>query len=136
MSILFSYRGKLASFGEQVLAAVSPGQHNRGNVRFVKMVWITKRERSDMHVCLSSEGAYLTSSVRRLSQDAWTGELFERLQGSPWQYGFGQLGNRLVPGMRSRQAATEPAYLPDGFAVRERRGSESLAEQHTLKTAV
>ena len=35
-----AYSGKLCNFGEAALTAISPGHHRKGNVKFVKMIWV------------------------------------------------------------------------------------------------
>ena len=107
-----AYSGKLCNFGEAVLTAISPGHRRKGNVKFVKMIWVGKTLNNNMNICLGPHGAYLSRSIRRLVLPAcWDGQMLKEVAGYPWSYGLGQIGTKLVPGLKSREPARESVFM-------------------------
>ena len=106
------YYGRLCNFGESVLAAISPAHHKKGNVKFVKMTWVGKTLNNNMNICLGPHGAYLSRSVRRLVNPAcWDVPLIKQVTGYPWSYGLGQIGTKLVPGLKQREPQSESIFM-------------------------
>ena len=93
------YRGKVAVFGECVLAYMKV--QNKGNPSWVKSIWLGKVATSDMHL-VSTAGAgfhggglVLTRSIRRLTtEQKWDAGLATTLRGMLWDYP-GYLGGHL-----------------------------------------
>ena len=106
------YYGRLCNFGESVLAAISPAHHKKGNVKFVKMTWVGKTLNNNMNICLGPHGAYVSRSVRRLVNPAcWDVPLIKQVTGYPWSYGLGQIGTKLVPGLKQREPQSESIFM-------------------------
>ena len=97
------YRGNLARFGEVVMCALSTAHVKKGKPKFVKMIFLGRTLQNNMYVCGTSLGIYLSSTIRRLPpSQQWARDLLKGFSGKPWTYGLAVLGNRLVPGLPTR----------------------------------
>eukprot|EP00435_Cladocopium_sp_Y103_P030053 s1683_g7.t1 len=94
------YSGKLACFGETVLAFVRTSQ--KGLPQWRRGIWLSKSANNDCHIVASGSGLYVTRSIRRLPDaESFQLEPLGEITASPWEYGYASLGHRLVYSKRS-----------------------------------
>ena len=94
------YSGKLALFGETVLGYLKTDL--KGLPKWSKGVWLTKTMMNDCHVIGTATGIFVTRSIRRLPTSFQLEQLGD-LTACPWEYGYANLGHRLVYSKRVSQ---------------------------------
>ena len=94
------YSGKLALFGETVLGYLKTDL--KGLPKWSKGVWLTKTMMNDCHVIGTATGIFVTRSIRRLPCSFQLEQLGD-LTACPWEYGYANLGHRLVYSKRVSQ---------------------------------
>ena len=94
------YSGKLALFGETVLGYLKTDL--KGLPKWSKGVWLTKTMMNDCHVIGTATGIFVTRSIRRLPSSFQLEQLGD-LTACPWEYGYANLGHRLVYSKRVSQ---------------------------------
>ena len=94
------YSGKLALFGETVLGYLKTDL--KGLPKRSKGVWLTKTMMNDCHVIGTATGIFVTRSIRRLPTSFQLEQLGD-LTACPWEYGYANLGHRLVYSKRVSQ---------------------------------
>ena len=100
------YSGKVAMFGETVLGCLKTSL--KGLPQWTKGTWLSKTMSNDCHIIGTPTGIFITRSIRRFP-DSFQLELLGELTASPWEYGYANLGHRLIYSRRSS--------LPPGVAV-------------------
>ena len=104
------YQGKLAMFGETVYFALSAPHTKKGKPKFARGLFLGKTAANDLNICGTALGIYLSSTIRRLPiGQQWCKQVLKEFQGKAYKYGMGNLGGRLVPGLKVRQ----PDPIPD-----------------------
>ena len=82
------YIGKLAMFGERVLARLPTAN---GENRFKTGVWVGKTDRADFHIVFTEGGLRWTRTIRRLPVP-FEAEALTLVKAWPWSVSFGQIG--------------------------------------------
>ena len=82
------YIGKLAMFGERVLARLPTAN---GENRFKTGVWVGKTDRADFHIVFTEGGLRWTHTIRRLPVP-FEAEALTLVKAWPWSVSFGQIG--------------------------------------------
>ena len=107
------YNGTLVAFGEPVMAWHRPMQ--KGSPRWKKAIFLTKVNSNDAYLVCSSQGVFLTRSVRRLGMP-WEDEkeLYKTIKAVPWNFQLGSAGTRVrpTPFRAPISAPTLPALEP------------------------
>eukprot|EP00435_Cladocopium_sp_Y103_P066792 s50_g29.t1 len=94
------YSGKLACFGETILAFVRTSQ--KGLPQWRRGIWLSESSNNDCHIVASGHGLYVTRSIRRLpDSESYQLEPLGEITAAPWEYGYASLGHRLVYSKRS-----------------------------------
>lgn len=88
------YGGKLAQFGERVLAKIPTA--GNGDARFVQSVWLGKTDYADFHLVMSTGGLKWTRAIRRLP-DQFDAPALQLVRTFPWGMAFGQIGTKVAP---------------------------------------
>jgi hypothetical protein len=83
------YVGKLAVFGERVLARLPTAN---GEDKFKVGAWIGKTNRGDFHMVATSDGLRWTRTIRRMPFP-----LLSQVKMWPWNVAFGQIGTKSSP---------------------------------------
>ena len=105
-----TYKGKICKYGEQVYGYLQSDA--KASARWVKGVWLGKSSRNDVHIIGTSQGVYVTRSVRRLSpRDHWNVELASSVETDVWEHGLSSLGSRLVLAKRVAPSRS-PCLMP------------------------
>ena len=131
------YCGKVAVFGEHVLARVKSDKFEPG-------LWLGKTDRADFHMVATPSGLKWTRTIRRLPTP-FDPEAVTYVKFWPWNIGFGQIGAKasslvgkfptvplppaLAPGIRAEEkkmAKEEKAKKKEDEA---RRGEEARGEK-------
>ena len=92
------YSGKLAMYGETVLGYLKTSL--KGLPQWRKGIWLSKTVSNDCHIIGTASGIFITRSIRRLP-DSFHLEALGDLTAAPWEYGYANLGHRLVYVRRS-----------------------------------
>ena len=100
------YSGKVAMYGETVFGYLKTSL--KGLPQWTKGIWLSKTMSNDCHIIGTPTGIFTTRSIRRLP-DSFQLEMLGEITASPWEYGYANLGHRLVYSKRSS--------LPPGVAV-------------------
>ena len=82
------YVGKLAKFGERVLARL-PAPN--GCDKFEVAIWVGKTDRADFHLVFTSNGLRWTRTIRRMPV-AYDAETLCNVRSWPWSISYGQIG--------------------------------------------
>ena len=110
------YVGQVCEFGEIVLGYLKP--HSKGSPTWLRGVWLGKVHTNDAHIVALQTGIFVTRSVRRLAPpDNWNADMVKNLDKPPWEYGYTNLGARMVPNSRVKKAESpqisREQILPD-----------------------
>ena len=95
-STVEEYSGRIAMFGEDILGYLPV---DKGGPRWRQGVWLGKVHCGDMHVVGTSDGVFLTRSIRPHAVAFNLGR-FALLENYPWEFGLAALGNKLVHNQR------------------------------------
>ena len=126
------YIGKLANFGERVLARI-PAPN--GVDKFQTAIWVGKSDRVDFHLVFTNDGLRWARAIRRMPVP-YDAEYLANVRSWPWSISHGQIGVKpsallakvpstplppeLVPAIRAEEAAARRGLLPalpEGQAV-------------------
>ena len=97
---------------------------DKGGPRWKHGVWLGKVASGDMHVVGTSEGIFLTRSIRR-NAVAFNLNRFADLENYPWEFGLAALGNKLIHNKR----VTHPLAFGVGAALPPQIDLEAIAVQ-------
>ena len=93
-------------YGETVLGYLKTSL--KGLPQWTKGIWLSKTISNDCHIIGTPIGIFITRSIRRLPE-SFQLELLGEITASPWEYGYANLGHRLIYTRRSS--------LPPGVAT-------------------
>ena len=118
------YIGKLANFGERVLARI-PAPN--GVDKFQTAIWVGKSDRADFHMVFTNDGLRWTRAIRRMPEP-YDAEFLACVRSWPWSISHGQIGVKqsallakvpstplpphLAPAIRAEEAAARRGILP------------------------
>ena len=86
------YVGKLANFGERVLARL-PGPGPNGADRFHVGIWVGKTDRADFHFVFIADRLRWTRTIRRM-RVPYDAETLAHVGAWPWSISYRQIGVR------------------------------------------
>ena len=95
-----SYTGKLAMYGEEVLGYLRTGL--KAGPRWQHGVWLGKTISGDQHTVGTSDGVFITRSIRR-TLNPFNLDRLGDLESWPWEFGHAASGNRLIYSKRVSQ---------------------------------
>ena len=110
------FQGKLAIFGERVLARLPGGN---GDDKFRPAVWLGKTDRADFHVVATSDGLRWTRAVRRMPV-AFEAAVLNNVRTWPWSVAFGQIGTKATPLITKNENVALPPDLSVPLRLQER----------------
>ena len=116
------YVGRLCCYGEVVLGYLRTSA--KAGARWCKGVWLGKTTQNDTHIVATTQGLFLTRSVRRLvEKDRFNLDRCGEVALAPWEHGFASLGGRLIVNKRVvLPQAVAPALNPT--SPRDEAGSD------------
>ena len=113
------YNGKLAVYGERVLARLPTAN---GEDKFKVGIWLGKTDRADFHIVAVEDGLRWTRTIRRLPE-MFDANVLMYVRTWPWSVSFGQIGTKSTALLAKQQGAPLPPELSLEFqreAARER----------------
>ena len=120
------YQGKLALFGERVLARL-PG--NSGDDRFRPAVWLGKTDKADFHMVATSDGLRWTRTVRRLPVP-FDAAVLNNVRTWPWSVSYGQIGTKSTPLLTKTENVALPPELSRPLRLQEKQErKQALADR-------
>ena len=93
------YSGKIAMYGEDILGYL---RLDKAGPRWQHGIWLGKVASGDMHIVGTSQGIFLTRSIRR-NPVPFNLNRFADLEHYPWEFGLAALGSRLIHNKRVSQ---------------------------------
>ena len=112
-----TYGGKVAMFGERVMAFIKTNSTGKAAPRWIECIWLGKTMLNDVHIVWaagSPSGIFVTRSIRRFNQP-WDIQLLSSLDVYAWEHGYANLGGVLVP--RKRVVPPAASEVPVGMPV-------------------
>ncbi len=127
------YRGKVAMFGEPILAYTFVDGMPKGDARWTRGLFLGKTALNDMYIIGIPGKLQLTRSVRRNMQD-WTDatNLYVKFNVVPWKVA-GTMGVKMIPDLKTDEAR-EPSGLP--LMIEPQGGSKTGALRGSKKGAL
>ena len=120
------YTGKLANFGERVLARL-PGPN--GADRFQVGIWVGKTDRADFHLVFTSEGLRWTRTIRRMPVP-YDAETLANVRAWPWGISFGQIGVKQSALLGKVPSTPLPPHMAPAIRAEERAERLQGRRQH------
>ena len=119
------YCGKVAVFGERVLARV---KRANGSDKFEPGLWLGKTDRADFHTVATAAGLKWTRTIRRLPTP-FDPEAVTYVKFWPWNIGFGQIGAKASSLVGKFPTVPLPPDLAPGIRAEEKK----LAKEERAK---
>ena len=110
------YVGKLANFGERVLARL-PGPN--GADRFQVGVWVGKTDRADFHLVFVPDGLRWTRTIRRMPIP-YDAETLANVRAWPWSISYGQIGVKQSALLAKAPSTPLPPQMAPAVRAEER----------------
>ena len=117
------YQGKLAIFGERVLARLPGGA---GDDRFKPSVWLGKTDRADFHIVATTDGLRWTRTIRRLPA-GFDATILNNVRTWPWNVSYGQIGTKSTPLMAKTENVALPPDMAGPIRLQERQERQQAA---------
>jgi len=112
------YNGKIALYGEPVLAFTYVAGKPKGIAKWTRGLSLGKSLLNDMHIIATPERIFLTRAIRRnLSDWADATDLYVNFEISPWRVA-GMTGSKLVPDFKPQRIGAEAApAIADSYGL-------------------
>ena len=119
------YVGKLANFGERVLARL-PAPN--GCDKFQVAIWVGKTDRADFHLVFTSDGLRWTRTIRRMPIP-YDAETLSNVRSWPWSISYGQIGVKQAALMAKVPSTPLPPQLAPAIREEERAERRQARQQ-------
>ena len=123
------YTGKLANFGERVLARI-PAPN--GVDRFQPAIWVGKSDRADFNLVFVADGLRWTRTIRRLPV-AYDAEFLPNVRSWPWSISHGQIGVKQSALLAKVPSTPLPPHLAPAIRAEEAAERRGLPQQLALQ---
>ena len=129
------YQGRLAAFGETVLAYLKPKV--KGLATWTRGVFLGKTLKSDLFIIGTGGGLFLTRSIRRLPGPLFSLEEAGKVEKCVWDFGFANLGGKLVMSKEGRKPlmSSMMGLRPIAEGAREQDGDDGHGGQDAADEA-